>query len=250
MLVVLEATHLSKRFGALQATSDVSIHLPAGARHALIGPNGAGKTTLFNLLTGEIRPDEGHISLSGRDITRASPDKRARAGIGRSFQRNNLFEAESVRLNLALADIAAKGHGWHFWRRLGSDRQASARIERIAERIGLLESLSEPVAGLSYGTRRQLEIGLALMAEPRLLLLDEPAAGMSAEETARLLDLVASLPRDLAVLIVEHDMDLVFAHAERITVLNYGEILFEGTPDEVRASTLVQETYLGEHAPC
>jgi branched-chain amino acid transport system ATP-binding protein len=242
---MLRATGLSKSFGALQATRDVALHLRQGARHALIGPNGAGKTTLFNLLAGELRADSGQILLDGRDITRATPDARARAGLGRSFQRNNLFETETVRQNLLFADIAAQGHGWHFWRRLTSDRRINAAVEAMARQVGLDEVLERPVASLSYGARRQLEIGLALMGSPRVLLLDEPAAGMSADETERMLALIAGLPHDLAVLIVEHDMDLVFAHADRITVLNYGQVLFEGTPDEVRRSALVQETYLG-----
>lgn len=252
---MLKTTALSKSFGALQATKDVTLHLPPGARHALIGPNGAGKTTLFNLLAGEILPDAGGIELNGRDVTRASPDARARAGLGRSYQRNNLFESETVRQNLLFADIAARGYGWHFWRRLADDRRANALAEQVAAQVGLAQVLEKPVASLSYGARRQLEVGLALIGKPKVLLLDEPAAGMSAEETGRMLALIDSLPRDLAILIVEHDMDLVFAHADRITVLSYGEVLFEGTPEEVRNSTLVQETYLGEAetvegAPC
>ncbi len=245
---MLEAVGLCKRFGALDATHNVSLRLEAGARHAIIGPNGAGKTTLFNLLAGEIRPDSGRILLDGREVTRASPDARARAGLGRSFQRNNLFESETVALNLALADIARRGTGWQVWRRLASDRAARARAEAVAAQVGLGDDLASPVASLSYGARRQLEVALALMGEPKVLLLDEPTAGMSPEETGRMLGLIDSLPAGLAVLIVEHDMDLVFAHAHRITVLNYGEVLFEGTPDEVRASALVQDTYLGEDA--
>ena len=242
---MLEASGLFKRFGALQATRGVSLKLETGARHAIIGPNGAGKTTLFNLLAGEVKPDAGQILLDGRDVTHASPDARARTGLGRSFQRNNLFETESVALNLALADIAHHGTGWHVWRRLSADRAARARAEDVAERVGLADALARPVASLSYGARRQLEVALALIGEPKVLLLDEPTAGMSPEETGRMLSLIDGLPTDLAVLIVEHDMDLVFSHATRITVLNYGEVLFEGSPDEVRASTLVQDTYLG-----
>tara|TARA_R110002096_G_scaffold62710_1_gene154702 strand:+ start:352 stop:1101 length:750 start_codon:yes stop_codon:yes gene_type:complete len=249
---MLEAIGLSKRFGALQATHEVSLRLEAGARHAIIGPNGAGKTTLFNLLAGELQPDAGSILLNGRNVTRASADARARAGLARSFQRNNLFEPETVALNLALADIAHTGAGWHIWRRLSQDRAQAARIEGIAEQVGLADRLQQPVRSLSYGARRQLEVGLALTGAPRVLLLDEPTAGMSPEETGRMLALIDTLPPNLAVLIVEHDMDLVFAHADRITVLNYGEVLFEGTPDQVRASSVVQETYLGEEGviPC
>ena len=243
---MLKATGVCKSFGALQATKDVSLDLQPGARHALIGPNGAGKTTFFNLLTGELLPDEGRIELDGQDVTKASPDHRARAGLGRSFQRNNLFEHETVRQNLLFADIAAKGYGWQFWRRLSTDRRANALAEQIAEQVGLADTLETRVTSLSYGARRQLEVGLALIGQPKVLLLDEPAAGMSADETDRMMALIDGLASDLAILIVEHDMDLVFAHASRITVLNYGEVLFEGTPDEVRNSALVQETYLGE----
>lgn len=243
---MLRATGLCKSFGALQATQDVSLHLAPGTRHALIGPNGAGKTTLFHLLAGEILPDAGKIELNGQDVTNASPDRRARAGLARSFQRNNLFDTETVRQNLLFADIAARGAGWHFWRRLTADLAANRRAEVIAEQTGLADVLEATVSSLSYGARRQLEVGIALIGQPKVLLLDEPAAGMSADETGRMLALIDSLPSDLAILIVEHDMDLVFAHADRITVLNYGQVLFEGTPEEVRASALVQETYLGE----
>ena len=243
---MLKATGVSKSFGALQATNNVSLELQPGARHALIGPNGAGKTTFFNLLTGEIFPDEGRIELDGQDVTKASADRRARAGLGRSFQRNNLFEHETVRQNLLFADIAAQGYGWQFWRRLSADRRANGLAEAVAAQVGLVDALETRVTSLSYGARRQLEVGLALIGQPKVLLLDEPAAGMSADETDRMMALIDTLPRDLAVLIVEHDMDLVFAHADRITVLAQGEVLFEGTPEEVRASALVQETYLGE----
>lgn len=247
---MLKASGLCKNFGALQATQGVTLDLAPGARHALIGPNGAGKTTLFNLLAGELLPDAGSIILDGKDVTKASPDARARAGLGRSFQRNNLFDAETIRQNLLFADIAARGYGWQFWRRLSADRRANALAEETAEQVGLSQSLDTAVSSLSYGVRRQLEVGIALIGQPKVLLLDEPAAGMSANETERMLTLIDDLPKDLAILIVEHDMDLVFAHADRITVLNYGQVLFEGTPEEVRASALVQETYLGEAEPC
>jgi branched-chain amino acid transport system ATP-binding protein len=246
---MLKATGLCKSFGALEATKNVSLHLAAGARHALIGPNGAGKTTLFNLLAGEILPDSGSIMLDGQDVSRASSDSRARAGLGRSFQRNNLFDTETVRQNLLFADIAVQGNGWHFLRRLSVDKRANELAEQVAVQVGLADALDAPVSSLSYGARRQLEVGITLIGQPKVLLLDEPAAGMSADETDRMLALIDGLPKELAILIVEHDMDLVFAHADRITVLNYGQVLFEGTPDEVRASALVQETYLGEAEP-
>ncbi|MCP1335870.1 ABC transporter ATP-binding protein [Futiania mangrovi] len=242
---MLRAENLVKTFGALEVTKRVSIHVPIGVRHAIIGPNGAGKTTLFNLIAGELQPSAGRILIGETDVTRLAPDGRARLGLARSFQKNNLFPRQTVRENLVLADIAARGYGWEFWPRLSARKDAHARAAAAAERVGLADMLDRTVSALSYGAQRQLEVGLALVAEPKILLLDEPTSGMSPEETARMLRLVDDLPRDLAVLLIEHDMDLVFAHADRITVLNYGEVLMEGTPEEVRGSAVVQETYLG-----
>jgi branched-chain amino acid transport system ATP-binding protein len=242
---MLVAEQLNHAFGALQVTRDVSLQVPVGVRHAVIGPNGAGKTTLFNILAGELRPLSGRILLDGEDVTRAPPHRRARAGLARSFQRNNLFAGFSVRENLVLARLAVSGEGAVFWRRLRAARWRREEIEQVAARVGLLEVLERPVSSLAYGTLRQLEIGLALVSAPRVLLLDEPTSGMSPEETARVLGLVQELPRDLAVVIIEHDMDMVFETADRITVLNYGEVLLEGTPDEVRGSDAVRESYLG-----
>ena len=245
---MLRAENLVKTFGALEVTKRVSIDVPMGVRHAIIGPNGAGKTTLFNLIAGELQPSSGRILIGETDVTRLAPDGRARLGLARSFQKNNLFPRQTVRENLVLADIAARGYGWEFWPRLSARKDAHARAEAAAVRVGLADMLDRTVSALSYGAQRQLEVGLALVAEPKILLLDEPTSGMSPEETARMLRLVDDLPRDLAVLLIEHDMDLVFAHADRITVLNYGEVLMEGTPEEVRGSAVVQETYLGGEA--
>jgi ABC-type branched-subunit amino acid transport system ATPase component len=242
---MLRAENLCKAFGALQVTRDVSLDIPEGARHAIIGPNGAGKTTLFNLLAGELTPDAGAILIDDRDITHLPPNRRARLGLSRSFQKNNLFPRQSVRDNLLLADIAARGYGYRFWPRLAARKDAYRKAETIADQIGLTDELARGVAELSYGAQRQLEVGLALMTEPKVLLLDEPTSGMSPEETGRMLRLVDDLPRSLTVVMIEHDMDLVFAHADRITVLNYGEVLMEGRPGEVRGSDVVQETYLG-----
>ncbi len=242
---MLRAENLCKAFGALQVTRDVSLDIPEGARHAIIGPNGAGKTTLFNLLAGELTPDAGAILIDDRDITHLPPNRRARLGLSRSFQKNNLFPRQSVRDNLLLADIAARGYGYRFWPRLAARKDAYRKAETIADQIGLTDELARGVAELSYGAQRQLEVGLALMAEPKVLLLDEPTSGMSPQETGRMLRLVDDLPRSLTVVMIEHDMDLVFAHADRITVLNYGEVLMEGRPGEVRGSDVVQETYLG-----
>ena len=242
---VLQATDLCKAFGSLQVTDHVSLRLPAGRRHGLIGPNGAGKTTLFNLITGEVAADAGNVYVGGRDVSRASPDVRARAGLARSFQRNNLFGDLTVRENLALACALKHRIGHVFWRPACRFTELREEADANAERIGLAEHLPVPVATLPYGTQRQLEIGLALVREPMVLLLDEPTAGMSPEETAGIVELLASLPATLTLLIVEHDMDVIFELAERITVLDYGRVLLEGTPEEVRGSAEVRSRYLG-----
>ncbi len=242
---MLRAERLSKTFGALEVTRQVSLDVPPGQRLAIIGPNGAGKTTLFNILAGELKPDAGEIYLGERAVTGHSPDRRARLGLARSFQKNNLFPKLSVRQNLLLAQLARKGDARIFWRRLSRLEKPRLEAERVAEQVGLRDRLDDQVAALSYGAQRQLEIGLALATDPKILLLDEPTSGMSPEETQRMLDLVRNLPRDLAVVIIEHDMDLVFGTADRIMVLNYGQVLLEGAPEEVRSSQAVQETYLG-----
>lgn len=243
---MLRAEGLKKCFGALTVTDNVSLRIAAGTRHAIIGPNGAGKTTLFNLLAGELSPSAGRIYINDEDVTHTSIDDRARRGLARSFQRNNLFARRTVRDNLLLGDIAGHGYGYRVWSPLSQLRAAHERVEATAAQVGLSEVLEQRASTLAYGAQRQLEVGLTLMGKPRILLLDEPTSGMSPQETARMLTLIDALPRTLAVLIIEHDMDLVFAHADRITVLNYGSVLMEGNADEVRASQLVHDTYLGE----
>ena len=242
---MFRATGLRKAFGSLLVTDDVSLHLPAGRRHGLIGPNGAGKTTLFNLITGEIKADAGRVYVGGREVTGTPPDTRARAGLARSFQRNNLFQGLTVRDNLTLACALKHRIAHVFWRRARGFAALYQEAEANAERLGLADHLGQQVANLGYGTQRQLEIGLALVQDPLLLLLDEPTAGMSPEETAGILELLAALPATLTLLVIEHDMDVMFRLAEQITVLDYGRVLLEGTPAEVRASDEVRRRYLG-----
>ena len=237
--------NLHKSFGSLCVTQDVSLELPVGRRHGLIGPNGAGKTTLFNLFTGELKPDAGHVLLDGEDITALTPDARARKGLARSFQRNNLFGDLSVRKNLEVACALQQRIDHVFWKSLASFQSVRNQVEAGAELLGLSDELETPVKHLSYGTQRQLEIGLALQREPKVLLLDEPTSGMSPEETVSIQALVKALPDTLTILIIEHDMDVVFDIAQRITVLDYGSVLIEGEPREVRDSEQVRQRYLG-----
>ena len=242
---MLEAAALAKSFGSVRAVDSVSLSVGRGARHALIGPNGAGKTTLFDLLSGESRADSGRITLDGLDITGDSPDARARAGLARSFQRNSLFPELSVRANLASACAVRRGLTRVFWRSFRSCAGVHAEAEALAERIGLAPELDAPARALAHGAQRQLEVGLALALEPKVLLLDEPTAGMSPAETAAMMALIRALPAALAVLVIEHDMDVVFGIAERITVLDGGAVLAEGSPEAVRRSERVRQSYLG-----
>jgi branched-chain amino acid transport system ATP-binding protein len=245
---MFRAEGLYKSFGALEVARGISLHLPHGARHAIVGPNGSGKTTLFNLLSGELRPDAGQVYIDGRDVTSLSPDARARAGLTRSFQKNNLFPDLTVLESLAVAVAIGVGAGTVFWRPFARPSESHRRASEIAERIRLTPYLDAVVGTLPYGTQRQLEIGLALAIEPKILLLDEPTAGMSADETAEMAKLIADLPDQLALLVIEHDMEIVFDFARRITVLDYGSVLAEGTPAEIRASPEVRRRYLGETA--
>ena len=244
---MLETYALNKSFGSLNVTNDVTIGVEAGQRHGLIGPNGAGKTTLFNLISGELRPDSGNVRLDGRDVTRQPPDVRARAGLVRSFQRNNLFPDLTLEQNLSIACALEQRVGHVFWRSFAGFRSVRRAAEALAEQLSLERELDTPVRHLSYGTQRQLEIGLALARNPKVLLLDEPTSGMSPEETASMRKLIAALPDRLAVLLVEHDMDVLFDIAARVTVLDYGSVLMEGTPAEIRASETVRMRYLGGH---
>jgi branched-chain amino acid transport system ATP-binding protein len=236
---------LTRRFGALAAVSAVSLDITARERRAIIGPNGAGKTTLFNLITGHLAPSAGRILLGGEPITGLPPHAVARRGLARSFQRNNLFPRLPVRENLRLA-AAADGQGsWNLFGRVDRLRAPLERMRETAQAVGLAESLDVPAGQLSYGEQRQLEVGVALATAPRLLLLDEPTAGMSPEETLRMTRMLEGLPREITLLIIEHDMDVVASLADRVTVLHYGEVLTEGSFAEVKADPRVYEVYLG-----
>jgi len=242
---LLSVEGLSRHFGALGAVNRVSFTVGREERRALIGPNGAGKTTLFNLITGVLAPSSGQIVFDGAVITGLPPHAVARRGLSRSFQRNNLFANLSVLENLRLA-VAARERGSYDL--LGSVRRLTGTLagaREMAAAVGLVERLDTPAGRLSHGEQRQLEVGIALSTAPTLLLLDEPTAGMSPEETHRMTELLLGLPRRVTLLIIEHDMDVVFSLADRITVLHYGEVLADGTPDAVRADPRVYEVYLG-----
>ena len=248
MPVVLETRGLDKHFGGIIAANEVSLKIEKGARHALIGPNGAGKTTIVNLLTGVLKPTAGQILLDGQDITRLEPHERVRLGIARTFQINQLFADLTPIETLGLAVSERLGHGKDWWRIVGSKSDVTAEIVELIERFRLGDVMHMRTGILPYGKQRLLEIALAIACQPRVLLLDEPAAGVPEEERHEILAAVASLPRDVTVLIIEHDMDIVFSFAERISVLVNGSLFVEGTPAEVGADPRVKAVYLGEEA--
>ncbi len=244
----LEARGLVRRFGALTATDDVSFTIEPGARQALIGPNGAGKTTLINLLTGVIKPTAGQVLLQGRDVTRLASSARVRLGLSRTFQINQLFPDLTPAESVGLAISERNGSGADFWRAAGSWPAITAEIAELLMRFGLEAEMDQPTRKLAYGKQRLLEIALALATRPRVLLLDEPAAGVPEEERRDILAALAALPSDVAILLIEHDMDLVFNFAERISVLVAGRLMTEGAPEAIAADERVRAVYLGEDA--
>jgi branched-chain amino acid transport system ATP-binding protein len=243
--LALETRGLRKSFGALEVARDIDFRLPVGARHALIGPNGAGKTTFVNLVTGRLKPSAGTILLAGADVTALSPEKRVKRGLGRTFQINALFDGLSVVENVLLAVSERHGAAGDMLRFAGSRRELVDEAEALVERLGLADHAARPVRELPYGQQRLVEIAIALGLDPTVLLLDEPAAGVPSAESGLILDIVEGLGRDIAVLIIEHDMDLVFRLAERITVMVQGAVLVEGTPAEIAADPRVRAVYLG-----
>lgn len=245
MNALLRTERLHKAFGNLVVTRDVDLEVQRGERHALIGPNGAGKTSLVHQLGGQLAPSSGRILLEDRDITGLAPEAVCRLGVARTFQKNNLFRGLSVRENVRLAVQARHGTPYAPFASISADRALWTRAEELLAQVQLTDRLDRKVSEVSYGEQRQLEIAIALAAEPSLLLLDEPTSGMSPAETDNMVRLVESLPRTLALLMIEHDMSVVFSLADRITVLYYGEVLATGTPDEIRANARVREVYLG-----
>ena len=248
MTYALETRGLDKHFGGLHVTRDLSLKIAPGARHALIGPNGAGKTTVINQLTGVLEPSAGRILLEGQDITDLPVHKRVLRGLSRTFQINQLYPDLTPLETIGLAVSERLGGGGNWWRRMGTRDDINAEIAETLERFRLLDVMNDRTSTLPYGKQRLLEIAVAIAAKPRVLLLDEPAAGVPEGERKDILAAVAALPRDVTVLLIEHDMDLVFSFADRISVLVSGALLVEGSPDEVARDPQVKAVYLGEAA--
>ena len=248
MNFALETRALEKQFGGLKVTRELSLRIAPGARHAVIGPNGAGKTTVINLLTGVLKPNAGRILLEGNDITDLPVHARVRRGLSRTFQINQLYADLTPLETIGLVVSERLGRGSDWWRRMGTRDDVNAEIAENLSRFHLLDVMNEPTATLPYGKQRLLEIAVAIATKPRVLLLDEPAAGVPEGERHDILAAVAALPRDVTVLLIEHDMDLVFSFADRISVLVAGALLVEGSPDEVARDPRVKAVYLGEAA--
>ncbi len=243
---LLQVSGLNKSFGAVLATNDLSLAVTRGHIHALIGPNGAGKTTLVNQLSGDLQPDSGTIHFGGRDITRLPSYRRARLGIARSFQITHIFENLTVAENMGLAISAGLGHNFRFWRHWRSSATVARELPMALNRVDLHERADLTARYLSHGEKRQLEVGMALIGHPELLILDEPMAGLGPGGTVELAKLIKKQKGQLTILLVEHDMDVVFALADQVTVLVYGENVATGSPGEIRGNPLVRKAYLGE----
>lgn len=246
--VILSVTNLCKRFGGVTATDQVNLTVTAGETHALIGPNGAGKTTLISQLSGLLKPDQGSIVFQGNDITGLPAHRFCEAGLARSFQITSVFQDFSLLDNIALAVQANQGHAFRFWANARKDPALRDTARKWLDMVNLSDRADWLASEVSHGERRQLEIAMALATEPSLLLLDEPMAGMGQEESSEMIDILKSLRGDKSILLVEHDMDAVFALADRISVLVYGKVIASGSPDEIRSNSDVQRAYLGEAA--
>jgi branched-chain amino acid transport system ATP-binding protein len=248
MSALLELHSVSKAFGGLRVTNDVTVTLAGGDRVALIGPNGAGKTTLVNLITGQLSPDAGRIVLAGRDVTRATVEARVQQGLVRTFQITRLFSSLTALENVTLAVLQHRRHTRKWLTPVAKMTKDVEAAQRLLDSVGIGELGARPVTALAYGHQRLLELAVALALEPKVLLLDEPAAGVPHDEAPRILEAIARLPKDIAVLMIEHDMDLVFRFAQRVLVLANGEVIFQGTPAEVAGDAFVRRAYLGSYA--
>jgi len=243
---VLAIRSLSKAFGGVHAVNNVSFEIAQGEFLAMIGPNGAGKSTCFNMINGQLTPDSGRIQFDGSDLTTLSTPMRSALGLARSFQITSLFLDLSVLDNVALAVQAHAGHSFHFWRDARREPELRDPARARLARVGLTARENLPASALSHGERRQLELAMALASKPRMLLLDEPMAGLGPEESARMVAMLRELKKEVTILLVEHDMEAVFALADRITVLVYGRVIASGKPEEIRNNAQVRDAYLGE----
>jgi branched-chain amino acid transport system ATP-binding protein len=246
MAELLRVEGLAKRFGGIEATDDLTLSIPEGELHAVIGPNGAGKTTLIAQLSGQLSPDSGRIHFAGNDITGVSMPSRSLLGLARSFQITSLFLDLSALDNIALAVQAHAGHSFHFWSNARREPELRDPARAALARVGLSARADLPASALSHGEHRQLELAMALASRPRMLLLDEPMAGLGPEESARMVSMLRDLKKELTILLVEHDMEAVFALADRITVLVYGLVIASGKPEDIRNNAQVRDAYLGE----
>jgi branched-chain amino acid transport system ATP-binding protein len=242
---ILRTENLTRSFGSLVVTNKVSLAIEPGERHVIIGPNGAGKTSFLNQIGGQLRPSSGRILLQEKDVTGLAPEQMCQRGVARTFQKNSLFRELTVLENVRLAVQARRGRPLNFYTPVSRSTALIDAAHRALALTGLVEAPERLVRALSYGEQRQLEVAIALAGEPEILLLDEPTSGMSPSETARMIDLIGELPRSLTLLMIEHDMRVVFSLADRITVLYYGEVLATGTPQEISENAQVREVYLG-----
>ena len=245
-MTALAVRNLSKSFGGLRVTASLNLAVEPGERRLIIGPNGAGKTTLFNLITGELRPDSGSIQLFGQDVTRTASRKRAHLGMARTYQIITLFPRDTILRNAMLALLGLSPMRWNAWRPLHRQQDLQERARTALRRVGLDRIADRPLAETSYGEKRRVEIAMALAQNPKVLLLDEPFAGLSIDERRDVSRLLAAIPRDVTIVMIEHDMDTALGLADRISLLHFGEVIVEGTRAEVVANPRTREVYLGE----
>jgi branched-chain amino acid transport system ATP-binding protein len=241
----LEVIGLKKAFGGLAVTQEVSLKVRAGERRLIIGPNGAGKTTLFNQISGDLRPNSGSIHLFGTDVTLLPPYRRAHRGLSRTYQIITLFAGDTLEHNVALGLLGLRRSRWQMWLPMSSYRDLTTEARRALDAVGLLHLADQPISEIAYGERRRVELAVALAQKPRLLLLDEPLAGLSNTERSTVKSLIASIPRDTTVIMIEHDMDTALDLAETVTLLNYGRVIVDGDRDAVIADERTREVYLG-----